>query len=370
MRQLEPDGACKSPNLLDEIFGPDLDEEDSILVRSGDNIMVNPTQTLSQPHMDHIPVIHDSDRSRSREPEPSGVVEGRTKRDGDRGTKKQKDDERETENQTETGDERGSENLMKGTLEGSPHKTSDKNEGCDLTAVETVNIEQTEDSVAGDEAADDTIVGQSAKKQKQPGPDLSGLEHEPPEVDLNGSEPAPPAGVHLNGLEQEPPEVDPNAPDLEGLITPEGDEQEVARDEEVVDGSDEEGPSSNKIFRRVKNPVRFQKSFTKRLTRQKSKPDGKSEHAIVVQNLPSDVDSSVDVELVRTENVQIGRVLPNFAPPIKVNKRMRVRSDERRLSSGLEQVLSRSPAAACCPDVNSATGLNARSVYIFILDFT
>lgn len=128
--------------------------------------------------------------------------------------------------------------------------------------------------------------------------------------------------------------------DLEGLI-PER-REDISRDIISSENEISEAESQDSdVLRRVRNPTRFQNTVNNQVARDKSK-----KIAVYVSGLPSDVDSSSDIkQVISVNNLLKGHWVRQKHPRSGKNKR-----------TAREIFDLRSPNTACCKRINSANG--------------
>ena len=172
--------------------------------------VVNPTQTLSQPHMDHIPVIHpssDDDMFASDGEEPTSAVAG----------------------------------VLKDNL------------------ANVFGHNTMAGGISNELESDDAGVGNSFTEQQQRQSEEN--EHEE-EINEDGLEEVDAPSSQVNdagdrGVDVVDEGLDGGTDELEGIITQDVDGPgNVGQDEEMVEDSDNEDSQDSDKFRRVRNPVR------------------------------------------------------------------------------------------------------------------
>ena len=140
--------------------------------------------------------------------------------------------------------------------------------------------------------------------------------------------------------------------DLEGILSSPNVVLPVpAEDGEIVAASDnedviEDSDHDSNSHRRIQNHVKFRKGKLGSRAVKTRLTQSRSEINVVVNNMPSDVDSS-DIELLRTDNVKVGRVVPSLTQP---RRRNRNAGDLQRTMQML------SPETACCKRISTANG--------------
>ena len=312
----------------------------------GNNISpVFSTQILSQPHMDHIPVIHDASVSSGLETMVDNPV---LVSENDAGgfevevgavgsdsvlASNTVDIHTVTDGVCElTPRLRNIRNISKDLnriAEGDERRSFDVNRIGKNVLVQRYNEdgEITEGRELKEAGQDDRIEDRDSGKTNQMNdvPDNANDEiHDHLILNKSGNLPAENPVNTIENLEGLTPEH--RADTSRVIISPENE----------VSGAESQ---DSDVLRRVRNPTRFQNNANKPVVRGKSKNIA----VYVPEGLPSDVDSSSDIKQVIS--VKMGRVVKQKHPRFGKNKRTDREIFDRR-----------SPNTACCKRINSANG--------------